>query len=259
VGGRRDHPICRRRYRAGVTTILVPYHLDESQPDLDWPMAADQTVTVDLPDGDPWTRMAALYTRAADVVAEVVTAGRVPTVMSGDCTTSFATVAGLQRAGIHPSIVWLDAHGDVQTPQTSASGYLGGMPLRQLVGFQPELIMDGLGIMPVREEQVLLVDARDLDPPEAEYLSQSWIRRCEVTELTKELLPSGPIYLHLDVDVVSDVELSGLLFPVAGGPSLSEVSQAVQRVLATGRVVAFGLACTWKPGHGNGASVAGML
>ena len=133
-----------------------------------------------------------------------------------------------------------------------------GVPQFRLL-FQPELIMDGLGIMPVREEQVLLVDARDLDPPEAEYLSQSPVRRCEVTELTKDVLPSGPIYLHLDVDVVSDVELSGLLYPVADGPSLGEVGDAVRRVMATGRVVAFGLACTWRPGHGAGTIVAGLL
>jgi arginase family enzyme len=59
---------------------------------------------------------------------------------------------------------WFDAHGDVQTLETTASGYLGGLPLRLLVGYRPELIATGLGLRPVPEHQVLLVGARDLDP-----------------------------------------------------------------------------------------------
>jgi arginase len=61
-------------------------------------------------------------------------------VVSGDCTTALGTVAGLQRAGIDPGIVWFDAHGDVQTVETTASGHPGGLPLRLLTGYRPELI-----------------------------------------------------------------------------------------------------------------------
>ena len=211
--------------------------------------------TVDLPDGGPWVRMAALYDHVAQLVAQVPT----PTVLSGDCTTSLAVVAGLQRAGIDPAIVWFDAHGDVQTPETTASGYLGGMPLRLLVGHRPELIADALGLAPVAEDRVVLVDARDLDPPEAEYLRTSAIQRCDVGSVTDDRLPSGPIYLHLDVDVVTPSHLPGLRFPATGGPSLEQVASAVQRVLATGRVVATAVACTWWPGHGAGARIEPLL
>jgi arginase len=85
-----------------MTCILVPYHLDEHLPDLDVPYEPDRKVTADLPDGSPWQRLAALYGNAADVVAEDARAGGRPVVMSGDCTTSLATVAGLQRAGVDP-------------------------------------------------------------------------------------------------------------------------------------------------------------
>ena len=233
----------------------MPYHLDERLADLDWPAEADHVVTVDLPDGDPWVRMAALYDRVARLVARVPT----PTVLSGDCTTSLAVVAGLQRAGTDPAIVWFDAHGDVQTPETTASGYLGGMPLRLLVGHRPELIADALGLVPVAEDRVVLVDARDLDPPEVQYLRTSGIQRCEVASLTDDRLPRGPLYLHLDVDVVTPSQLPGLRFPATGGPSLHVVASAVQRVLATGRVVATGVACTWWPGHGAGARIEPLL
>jgi arginase len=65
---------------------------------------------------------------------------RILTSRSGDCTTALGAVAGLQHAGIDPGIVWLDAHGDAQTLETTASGYLGGLPLRLLVGYRPGLI-----------------------------------------------------------------------------------------------------------------------
>jgi arginase len=180
-------------------------------------------------------------------------------VMSGDCTTSMGTVTGLQRAGLDPAIVWFDGHGDVQTLETTASGYLGGMALRILTGYRPELIAASLGLRAVIEERVLLVDARDLDPPEEEYLTGSAIRRSQVEEVSAELLPEGPLYLHVDFDVVDPGELPGLLFPAPDGPGLAPVSQAIRRVIATDRVVAFGAACTWHPGHGAGRRVRPFL
>lgn len=233
-----------------MTPILVPYHLDERLTDLDVPVAPDRTVTVDLPEGDAWSRMARLYEAVATTVAESVRRGARPTVLSGDCTTSLGTVAGLQRAGLDAAIVWFDAHGDVQTLETTTSGYLGGFPLRILVGYRPELIATRLGLRAEAEERVLLVDARDLDPPEVEYLEEAAIRRCGVDDLSADRLPDGPLYLHLDVDVMNPDEIAGLRFPAPGGPGLSPVVEALGRVIGSGRVAAFGVACTWYPGHG---------
>lgn len=233
-----------------MTNILVPYHLDEHIPDLDVPVRPDTVVTAELPDADPWQRMAHLYEQVSAAVSHDVWDGHRPVVLSGDCTTSLATVAGLQRARRDPGIVWFDAHGDVQTMETTTSGYLGGMPLRILTGYRPELIADRLGIRPVAEDRVVLVDARDLDPPEADYLATAAIKRCEVDQLTADRVPDGPIYLHVDFDVVDPGELPELLFPAAGGPPLDAVSAAISRVVATGRVAAVGLGCTWHPGHG---------
>lgn len=235
-----------------MTRILVPYHLDERLPGLDVPVTADSTVTVDLPEGDAWSRMARLYEAVAATVAVAVLGGARPTVLSGDCTTSLGTVAGLQRAGVDPAIVWFDAHGDVQTLETTTSGYLGGLPLRMLVGYRPELIAAPLGSRPVGEERVVLVDARDLDPPEVEYLERAAIGRCEVDDLSADRLPDGPLYLHLDLDVVNPDELPGLRFPAPGGPGWSPVTEAVQRVIGSGRVVALGVGCTWHEARGAG-------
>jgi arginase len=242
-----------------VRTLAVPYHLDEHLPDLDLPLAAADVIAADLAAGDPWRRMAVLYGRLADAVAGVVADGAVPLVQSGDCTTALGTVAGLQRAGKDAGVVWFDAHGDLHTPATTASGYLGGMPLRLLVGACPELIGASLGLRSVPEDQVLLVGARDLDPPEVSYLAGAAIRTCEVAALDPATLPAGPLYVHLDADVIDPAEIAGLRFPAPGGPGRDAVAAALAVLLETGRVVAVGVACTWRPGHGAATAIEPVL
>jgi arginase len=247
-----------------MARILVPYHLDERLDDLDVPLApADAVVTADLADGDPWSRMARLYDVVGDRVAATTRGGARPIVVSGDCTTSLGTMAGLRRAGLDPAIVWYDAHGDVQTLETTQTGYLGGLPLRILIGYRPELVAARLGLRPVAEECVVLVDARDLDPPEATYLERAAIRRADVVDLDADRLPDGPIYLHLDLDVVNPDQLPGLRFPAPGGFGWLPMVDSIRRVLDTGRVVAVGIGCTWHPGRGAGerasAELAGVL
>jgi len=275
-----------------VTSILVPYHIDEYLPELDVPDSG-MTLATALPDGDLWSRLRWLYGAVAATVSTAVTAGDRPVVFSGDCTTALGTVAGLQRAGVDPTVVWFDAHGDVQTLETTTSGYVGGMPLRMLTGYRPELIAESIGLRPVPESMVLLTDGRDLDPPEADYLRAAEIRRCPVSDLAPSsgsssaagtssslttssgdipgppsgdrvgaaagVLPDGPIYLHFDVDVVDPIDLPGLRFPAPHGPDLATVTDALIRVIDTGRVVAIGVACTWDPGHGTAARLAPLI
>ena len=232
-----------------MSVIQVPYHLDEYLPDLDVPLPPDTVITADLPAGDVWDQLSALYAGLAGAVAAEAGRGGRPVVMSGDCTTALGTMSGLQRAGVQAGIVWFDAHGDVQTLETTTSGYLGGLPLRLLMGYRPELIAARLGLRAVPEHQVALVDARDLDPPEVSYLAGAQIRRSEVGELDAAGLPGGPLYVHLDLDVIDSGQLPGLRFPAPGGPSPAQVTGALSALLGTGRVAAIGVACTWYPGH----------
>ena len=167
---------------------------------------------------------------------------------------------------------------DFRTPQPQRGvsfGYVlpvdDRFALVEYTEFGPELLDDAgydaalrgyadlLGLEPVPEHRITLVDARDLDPPEAEYLAGARITRCEVADVDEPLLPDGPIYLHVDFDVIDCGELPGLLFPVPGGPSRKKVAKAIRRVLDTGRVVAVGGACTWLPGHGAAALVEPIM
>lgn len=223
-----------------MLSVSVPYHLDEL---VDGFAAGpvDVTVAQRLPPGHPWERMAVLYGAVADVVTG---AGGPMLVLSGDCTTSLGVLAGLQRSGLDPAVVWLDAHADFHTEASTASGYLGGMPLALAVGIGTLTLPGLLGLRPV--PAAVLVDARDTDPPEAVLLAGSSVARGTVDDLGP--LPGGPLYLHVDLDVVDPADAPDLLYPVPGGPSLPAVLAAIRGVLATGRVAAVGLALTWRPG-----------
>ena len=242
-----------------MTIIVVPYHQDVRLAGDLIPLPVDGEFLVldaDLPDGDVWARMAVLHSAAADQIAAVILAGGPATVLSGDCLVAMAGLAGAQRAGVHPGVVWFDAHGDVHTLETSTSGYLGGLSLRLLLGAHPELLAGPLALQPVTEDRVVLVDARDLDPAEAQFLAGSAVRRGAVADLGPDTLPDGPLILHIDVDVVDPAELTGLLFPAPGGPSGSAVIQAAHRVLATGRVTLLDIACPWRPSPDSRAQQA---
>lgn len=234
-----------------MAVIGVPYHLDEYLPDLDLTPAPAELIAPELPAGEIWSRLAVLYTAVARAVTRSrADDGRPAVVACGDCLTALGTVAGLQAAGIEPGIVWFDAHGDVQTPETSSSGYLAGMALRLLTGYRPELIASRLGLKPVPEDRIVLVGARDLDPPEVTYLDQTPIRRCQVTDLPVAELPDGPLYVHVDLDVIDGAQLPGVRYPTPGGPDAGQVADALGLLLGTGRVAAVGIACSWFPGHG---------
>ena len=225
--------------------IVVPYHQDERLPAGSLPVPGDghRTVSPALPDGDVWHRLTSLY----DAVAVAVAASEAPpVVVSGDCLVSLGVLAGTQRAGADPSLIWFDAHGDVHTLETSTSGYLGGLSLRLAIGAHADLVAGPLGLRPVGEDRVTLVGARDLDPAEVDYLATAAIQRRSVTDT---LVPDGPVVLHIDLDVIDADDLPGLLFPVRGGPSTGTVVDAVRRIVDTGQVVALDIACPWHPAN----------
>lgn len=234
-----------------MTTILVPFHQDERLPDGDIPVPADVTVLPELPEAERWRRLAVLGDATAAAVAQVVAAGRVPTVFSGDCLVAGGTLAGVQRAGVDPALVWFDAHGDVHTLHTTTSGYLGGLALRLLMGEHADVYAELIGLRPLSPGRVRLIDGRDLDPAEVDYLAAGTVRRIPVRDLLAETVPCGPLMLHVDVDVIDPDEVPGLRFPAPGGPSADCVLAACGRLLATGRVFAFNVACPWWPAGGD--------
>lgn len=227
--------------------IVTPWHLDEHIPGFPVPAGTTETVCPALPSGPVPARMSLLHKAVADAVARAAR----PLVLSGDCPTARAAVAGLQRRHRDLAVVWLDAHGDFNTPAISTSGYLGGMAISMLTGRTPELFDDTLGLRPVAEASVVLADARDLDPAERDALTDSQVRRvpADPEAITSALdgLGRTPVYLHLDVDVIDSTQLPGLRFPSGPGPSLAQIEECLAAVCATADVTGAGIACAWLP------------
>jgi arginase len=228
-----------------MQTIGVPYHQDEFIADFDVGVPVDTQVTVDLPEADPWRRMGVLYEELARVVSGHV----LPVlVVSGACLTSLGILAGLQRSGRDVGIVWVDAHGDFNTEATTPSGYLGGMPLALAAGVGILTLPEVLRLRPVPPSRIVLVGARDIDPAESVLLPQWGVGRRGLAVAAADL-PTGDLYLHIDVDICDPTAVPDLLFPAPDGPAVDTVMTAVRRIMATGRVVAVDLAATW---HQNG-------
>ncbi len=148
----------------------------------------------------------------AEGVAEELAA--TPIVVGGCCCAHLGAIRGLARRHGRLAVVWLDAHGDLNTADTSPSGNLWGMPLRMTI--------DGGD---VRAEDVALVGARSLDPGERAFLSQTGID----DDLSRALSDAAAVYVALDVDVLDPSEAVSWL-PEPDGLSVSAVEQVLRDV-----------------------------
>mgnify|MGYP000875041721 FL=1 len=192
----------------GMTTLLLPFHQDERVSDQSIVLESATPVVPDLRGDNQWRRLQTLYDALGDEVATSLGDGDV-TVVTGDCLALLGTLAGVQRSGLDPAIVWFDAHGDVHTIESSTSGYLGGMALRMALGGNADALAGPLGLRPVAASKAVLVDARDLDPAEVEYLADSPVGQFQVEAITAAELPPGPVILHVDLDVIDCSEVPG--------------------------------------------------
>lgn len=168
----------------------------------------------------------------------------VPLALLGECTLAPGAVAGLQRRHGDVAVVWLDAHGDLNTPETSSSGFIGGMPFAVLVGWAYPDLAAAAGLAPVPEGRCVLVGDRDLDPSEADALRSSDIlRAASVAEALAAIPPGTPIYLHVDGDVMDPDDAPNVDFPAPGGWSADRLRTEVATALADDRVVGVGVCC----------------
>jgi arginase len=196
-------------------------------------------------------------------VAEARRAGAGALVLAGYDTAAIGAVAGLQQAagaGAAIGVVWLDAHGDFNTPETTYSGILAGMPVAILAGLAGPLWRGAAHLdAPIPTDRILIAGARDLDEKEANL-----IRSTDVRLLTTDDIRTGDamakairrlaascelIYLHVDLDILDPSLVPSSSTPSAGGLSVAEAVQAMSAVFATGIVAAAGIAGL-NPGAG---------
>jgi arginase len=175
------------------------------------------------------------------VAAAVAAEDRRPLALLGECTLTPGVAAGLQRRYDDLALVWLDAHGDLNTPATSPSGFLGGMPFAILLGWcHPELRPGP----PLPVERAALVGARDLDPGEIEAIERTGLAwTADVAGALAALPDDAPLWVHLDGDVLDPADAPGVDFPAPGGWSAGRLVDECAALAATGRVVAVSVCC----------------
>ncbi len=228
--------------------MLTPFFLDEPLPGLESLAASGWTFNKPLlPEGEKQLRLSALHRPLADYTLQSVLDGKRPVSIAGDCCAALGVLAGLQHAGLEPALVWLDAHGDFNTWQTTPSGFLGGMPLAMLVGRGEQTMLKALELKPLAEDRVILTDARDLDPGEKLLVEAAAIRHLsDVGDLLDLILPEGPLYVHIDTDILDPAEAPAMNYPAAGGPSSGELRQVMKHLNQAGNLAAVSMS-TWNP------------
>ena len=150
-----------------------------------------------------------------------------PLVLGGDCCSHVGAVEGLAARQGRLSLIWFDAHGDLNTPESSPSGNQWGMPLRML--------LDSGAVVPA---DVALVGARNLDPPEEEFIRSSGLHLGE-DGISRALDGVGCTYVAFDADVVEPAELS-VFMPEPNGLTVAEVERLLRAVEARTEVLGAG-------------------
>lgn len=148
-----------------------------------------------------------------------------PLVLGGCCCAHVGAVRGLAGRFGRLAVVWLDAHGDLNTPETSPSGNLWGMPLRMLLD-------DGV----VGPEDVALVGARNLDPPEQDFLEEKGID----DSLERTLAGVDAVYVALDLDVLDPQDVD-VLVPEPDGPTVDRIAAILQETVAHSPLAGMGV------------------
>ena len=228
--------------------ILTPFFLDKSLSGLE-PLAEPGWFINKpaLPKGALQSRMSLLHEVIASQVADAVKANRRPVSIAGDCCSMIGVVAGLQRAGINPFVIWFDGHGDFNTWETTPSGFLGGMALAMLAGLGEQIMPESVGLQSVPEERIILTDARNLDPQERDLIKASKIHHLnDVTRLLTYPLPRLPLHIHVDVDIINPVDAPAMSYVAPGGPTISELEHVFRFLARTGQIIGVSM-CTWTP------------
>jgi arginase len=183
----------------------------------------------------------------ARLVEEAVREGAVPVVLGGDHSVALGTLGGLNRLHGPGGVLWLDAHGDLNTPATSPSGNVHGMVLAAALGIAGDgFDGDGWRTPLVEPGRLALVGVRSLDPGErallreldARVFTMSDLDRLGVERAVREALDhvAGPGFVHvsLDLDVVDPEAAPGVGTPVRGGLSYREAHLALELVAESG-------------------------
>jgi arginase len=204
--------------------------------------------TVRFGEGPPEDALTAHLPRMLAESRKAVAAGT-PVVVMSECTLVPPVLAAVRERHSDVALVWIDAHGDLNTPETTPSGFLGGMPFAELLGwcFDDWRRLAGLE-PPLPEERAVLVGGRDLDPGERANVDRSRVHESDdAAGALAALPPDAPLYVHVDTDVLDPSLTPDAGFPAPGGWSVERMRSEVATLGATGRVVALSICPSAPP------------
>lgn len=209
--------------------------------------------------GDPSARylpeISGAVSRLADSVEASLDQGRFPVVLGGDHSVAIGTISGIarhwRRRGDRIGVLWVDAHTDMNTPDTSPSGNIHGMPLAVLLGYGPKELVGLAGDAPaLHPEDVVVFGARDVDTSERSVVRRTGVRVYTMTELDergtavclKEAIErvtrhTVGVHLSFDLDGVDPQYAPGVGTPVHGGLNLRESHLICEKVAQQKRVL----------------------
>jgi arginase len=208
-----------------------------------------------------WNRLGLANGQLARIVAAEVKEGSFPVGLLANCSSIMGMLGGLQRSGptsrpLRVGMVFIDAHGDFNTPETTLSGMLGGMPVAVSAGLCLTRLRLKSGLDPaLPERHIVLAGARDLDPLEQDLLDRSAVERLSVEDIKTRSAGierqmkrleglTDVIYVHVDMDVLDPPEVSGHPLTVPGGPTSRELAAALTEMFRHDKAGAFGVAST---------------
>ena len=215
------------------------------------------------PEGDPHAKyleqIAATCNRLAVLVGKTLARGSLPLVLGGDHSVAVGTVSGIsqffreqnQKAGL----IWLDAHADMNTPESSPSGNVHGMPLAALLGHEPaELAKIGTSFPKVRPEKTVLIGIRNLDEAEKTQVRDAGVHVftmkdldrigiAKVMERAMAIATDGTVGVHVsfDMDACDPAIAPGVGTPVKGGLNYREAHMVMEMLADADRLLALDL------------------
>ena len=166
-----------------------------------------------------------------------------------ECTLVPPVLAAVREKHPGVALVWIDAHGDLNTPATTPSGFLGGMPFAQLLGWCFDDWRRQAGLEPaLPEERAVLVGGRDLDPGERDNVDRSRLHEADdAAGALAALPPDAPLYVHVDTDVLDPSLTPDAGFPAPGGWSVERMRAELATFAQSGRVVALSICPSAPP------------
>jgi arginase len=211
------------------------------------------------PEGHPRAKylpqIAASCERLGTLVGQTLARGAVPLVLGGDHSVAIGTAGGVARHFRRESkpvgLIWLDAHADMNTPESSPSGNIHGMPLACILGMGPPELRDMFGFAPkVQPKNAVIVGLRDVDQMEKPHVRDSGVRAFTMRDIDERGLRSvmeealrlagdgtAGFHLSLDMDFVDPKDAPGVGTPVRGGVTYREAHLAMEMICDSGHML----------------------